>query len=226
MINYKLQIADRSFVRYRFRRLQFSFFFAARLSTSVTRLDDLLPFGQLFKASFDNFCGPNPQILGKFWEGINSFLSPCENSLGDFWATFSMTLGNFLMDIGRLFHWHWHWATSFWSPWFQHVAMTSAAKALRRRQTSSNNNNGFLKRPKLTSQSQISSLEESLANFQSSDSFVQIWLTVWPDWAFYCTLGNFFKACGDNYFAHILGNFCKGVKIFHVSNGIIFGQLL
>ena len=27
-----------------------------------------------------------------------------------------------------------------------------------------------------------------------------------------------FKACGNNYFvqiAHILGNFCKGVKIFH-----------
>ena len=38
-----------------------------------------------------------------------------------------------------------------------------------------------------------------------------------------------FKACGDNYFAqidHILGPFCKGVKIFYFSSGIIFGQLL
>ena len=38
-----------------------------------------------------------------------------------------------------------------------------------------------------------------------------------------------FKAPGNNYFAqiaHILGNFCKGVKIFHFSSGIIFGQLL
>ena len=25
---------------------------------------------------------------------------------------------------------------------------------------------------------------------------------------------------------HILGNFCKGGKIFHFSSGIIFGQLL
>ena len=38
-----------------------------------------------------------------------------------------------------------------------------------------------------------------------------------------------FKACGNNYFrkiTHILGIFCKGVKIFVVSRGIIFGQLL
>ena len=36
-----------------------------------------------------------------------------------------------------------------------------------------------------------------------------------------------FKACGNNYFAqisHILGNFCKGVKIFNFSSGIIFGN--
>ena len=41
--------------------------------------------------------------------------------------------------------------------------------------------------------------------------------------------GQLFKACGNNYFAqiaHILGNFCKGVKIFHFSWEIIFGQLL
>ena len=36
-----------------------------------------------------------------------------------------------------------------------------------------------------------------------------------------------FKAGGKNYFAqitHIFGNFCKRVKIFHFSSGIIFGQ--
>ena len=41
--------------------------------------------------------------------------------------------------------------------------------------------------------------------------------------------GQLFKACGNTYFAqiaHILGNFCRGVKIFHFSSGIIFGQLL
>ena len=41
--------------------------------------------------------------------------------------------------------------------------------------------------------------------------------------------GQLFKAFGNNYFAqivHILGNFCKGVKIFHFTSEIIFGQLL
>ena len=41
--------------------------------------------------------------------------------------------------------------------------------------------------------------------------------------------GQLFKACGNNYFtqiAHSLGNFCKGVKIFHFYNEIIFRQLL
>jgi len=40
--------------------------------------------------------------------------------------------------------------------------------------------------------------------------------------------GQLFKACGNNYFtqiAHILDKFCKGVKIFHFSSEIIFGQL-
>jgi len=40
--------------------------------------------------------------------------------------------------------------------------------------------------------------------------------------------GQLFKASGSNYFdqiAHALANFCKGVKIFHFSSGIIFGQL-
>ena len=41
--------------------------------------------------------------------------------------------------------------------------------------------------------------------------------------------GQLFKVGGKNYFAqitHIFGNFCKGVKIFHFSSAIIFGQLL
>ena len=39
--------------------------------------------------------------------------------------------------------------------------------------------------------------------------------------------GQLFKACGGNYFAqitHIFRQFCKGVKIFHFSSGIIFGN--
>ena len=41
--------------------------------------------------------------------------------------------------------------------------------------------------------------------------------------------GQLFKACGNNYFAliaHILGHFCKVVKIFHFASEIIFGQIL
>ena len=37
--------------------------------------------------------------------------------------------------------------------------------------------------------------------------------------------GQLFKACCNNYFAqiaHILGNFCKAVKMFHFSSGISF----
>ena len=37
--------------------------------------------------------------------------------------------------------------------------------------------------------------------------------------------GQFFKACGSKYFAHILGNFCKVVKICYFSCEIIFGEL-
>ena len=40
--------------------------------------------------------------------------------------------------------------------------------------------------------------------------------------------GLLFKASGSNDFAqiaHVLGNFCEGVKIFHFPSGIIFGQL-
>ena len=41
--------------------------------------------------------------------------------------------------------------------------------------------------------------------------------------------GQLFETCGQNHFAqiaHILGNFFKGVKIFHFYGEIIFGQLL
>ena len=40
--------------------------------------------------------------------------------------------------------------------------------------------------------------------------------------------GQLFEACGNNYFAqiaHILGHFCKGVKISPFSSEIIVGQL-
>ena len=43
---------------------------------------------------------------------------------------------------------------------------------------------------------------------------------------FFTHFGQLFKACGTNYFAHTSGNFGTGVKIFHISSGIIFGQHL
>ena len=52
---------------------------------------------------------------------------------------------------------------------------------------------------------------------------------MWPDWAINCTLGNFSKPVATIILPRLpifLGNFCKEVKIFHVSSGIIFGQLL
>ena len=56
-----------------------------------------------------------------------------------------------------------------------------------------------------------------------------IWLDrpVWPDWAIYCTLGNFSKPAGTiilTKLPKLFGNFCKGVKIFHVSSDIILGN--
>ena len=53
-------------------------------------------------------------------------------------------------------------------------------------------------------------------------------LTVWPDWAIYCTLGNFSKPEATIILPKLptfLGNFCKDVKILHVSSGIILEQL-
>ena len=50
---------------------------------------------------------------------------------------------------------------------------------------------------------------------------------VWPDWAIYWTLGNFLKPLAKINLPKsptFLGNFCKGVKIFHFSSKIILGN--
>ena len=52
---------------------------------------------------------------------------------------------------------------------------------------------------------------------------------VWPDWAIYWALGKFLKLLRIIIFPKyhtFLGNFCKGVKIYHFGIEIIFGQLL
>ena len=51
---------------------------------------------------------------------------------------------------------------------------------------------------------------------------------VWPDWAIYCTLGNFKKPmaaiiCPNLQF--FLGNFCKGVKIYHFEAKSFLGNV-
>ena len=58
---------------------------------------------------------------------------------------------------------------------------------------------------------------------------VASWGTGWPDWAIYCTFGIFSKPVATIILPKsptFLGNFCKGVKIFHFSSEIIFRQLL
>ena len=50
---------------------------------------------------------------------------------------------------------------------------------------------------------------------------------VWPDWAIYWTLGNFLKPLATitlSKSSTFLGNFCKGVKLYHFSLEIIFGH--
>ena len=52
---------------------------------------------------------------------------------------------------------------------------------------------------------------------------------LWPDWAIYRYLGNFLKPLATINLPKsptILGNFCKGDKIFHFCIEIGFGQLL
>ena len=51
-------------------------------------------------------------------------------------------------------------------------------------------------------------------------------LTVWPDWAIYWTLGKFLATINLPKYHTFLGNFWEGVKIYHFSSEIIFGQLL
>ena len=53
----------------------------------------------------------------------------------------------------------------------------------------------------------------------SSLGFLCCW-TVWPDWALYRTLDNFLKPLATinlPQFPTFVGNFCKGVKIYHFS---------
>ena len=60
-------------------------------------------------------------------------------------------------------------------------------------------------------------------------TFARTSWSVWPDWAIFCTLGNFFKPLETINLPKsltFLGNFCKGVKILNFSSEIIFGQLL
>ena len=52
---------------------------------------------------------------------------------------------------------------------------------------------------------------------------------VWPDWVIYSTLGDLTKPVATIILAKLpkfVGNFCKGVKLFHFSGRIIFEQLL
>ena len=52
---------------------------------------------------------------------------------------------------------------------------------------------------------------------------------MWPDVAIFCTLGNFLKPLATINLPKsptFLGNFCKGVKIFHFSSEIIFANFL
>ena len=47
--------------------------------------------------------------------------------------------------------------------------------------------------------------------------------SVWPDWAIYCTFGNFLKPLAT---INLFKSPCKGVKIDHFYTEIIFRQLL
>ena len=68
------------------------------------------------------------------------------------------------------------------------------------------------------------------AKFFSQPPFLpSVYLPVWPDWAIFCSLGNFLKPLAPINLLKsptFLGNYCKGVKIYHFSCELIFGQLL
>ena len=69
-----------------------------------------------------------------------------------------------------------------------------------------------------------------ILSFAKVSSLFKQWLAlqaVWPDLVIYYTLGNFSKPRSTIILpTHILGNFCKSVKIFHFTKEILFGQLL
>ena len=55
------------------------------------------------------------------------------------------------------------------------------------------------------------------------------YVPVWPNWAIYWTLGNFWKPLATinlSKYPTFLSNFCKGVKIYHFSSEIILGNFL
>ena len=61
------------------------------ITTSVTRLGNLLHFGQLFKASGNNYFAQIVYILGNYWKGVKIFDFSCEIIFGNFYkhlATF------------------------------------------------------------------------------------------------------------------------------------------
>ena len=60
-------------------------------SDNVTRLDDLLHFGQLFQASGNNFYAQITHILGNFCKGVQIFYFSSKIMFGNFYrhlATF------------------------------------------------------------------------------------------------------------------------------------------
>ena len=72
-------------------------------------------------------------------------------------------------------------------------------------------------------------LHDCLYEAASASSIQCIRQAVRPDWAIYWTLGNFSKPLTTINLPKsltLLGNFCKGVKIFNFTIEIIFGQLL
>ena len=62
-------------------------------SISVTRLGDLLDFGQLFKAFGNNLICPNPTFLGNLCKGVKIFYFSSEIIFGQLKSTFA----NFLL---------------------------------------------------------------------------------------------------------------------------------
>ena len=76
---------------------------------------------------------------------------------------------------------------------------------------------------------QMVSIKRCVSNFDHITSWGSEFQPVWPDVAIFRTLGNFLKPLTTINLAKsptFLGNFCKGFKIYHFSNEIIFGQFL